>query len=121
MEGDGLGESLFTSFLFRNPGLRLQMRKTGGKKKVNRQEIEMGPYLENAIVLISDAFTPFLNALRKALDDFPDGNNDIRDSLYWMMFVFPECLVMPKPPEEELPSLYRKPQTRNPVYSLGRT
>jgi len=121
IEGDGVGEPLFVSFLMRNPGIRLQMRKTGGRKKLNRQELEMGPWLENATVLISDANTPYLNALRKALDDFPDGNNDIRDGLYWMLYAFPECLVMPKM-EEELPAaLRRQTKVTNPVYSLGRT
>ena len=90
VEGDGVGEPIFVATMMRNPGLKLQMRKTGGKSKSYRQDKEMGPLLEGARVLISDADTPYLNALRRALDDFPDGNNDIRDGLYWLCRAVPQ-------------------------------
>lgn len=94
-EGDGAGEQFFMFFIQRNRGARWRLEKTGGKSKRYRQEQEMGPWLENGTVLISDADDPYLNALRKALDDFPDGNNDVRDGLYWLCRAFPEVLVMP--------------------------
>lgn len=102
IEGDGVGEQFFVGLIRRNPGLRVDMRKTGGKQKRYRQEKELGPWLENGIIMISDADTPYLCALRKALDDFPDGNNDIRDGLYWMAFAFPECMVIANT-EDSLP------------------
>jgi len=119
MEGDGLGESLYVSFTSRNPGLRVTMMKTKGKGKRYRQEQEMGPWLENGQVMISDADTPYLNALRKALDDFPDGNNDIRDGLYWVCRAVPDVLQVKKQ-EDELPTTFKKPKQRNPIYALAR-
>ncbi len=108
-EGDGAGEQFFMFFVQRNRGAKWRMEKTGGKSKRYRQEQEMGPWLENGTVLISDADDPYLNALRKALADFPDGNNDVRDGLYWLCRAFPEVLVLPQPkPGEGLP----KPEQR---------
>lgn len=102
-EGDGAGEQFYLYFIQRNRGARWGIKKTGGKAKRYRQESEMSPWLENGTVLISDADTPYLNALRKALDEFPDGNNDVRDGLYWLCHAFPEVLVMPTPPQNNLP------------------
>lgn len=113
-EGDGAGEQFWLSFISRNRGARWMMKKTGGTAKRYRQEREMGPWLENATVLISDAQTPYLNALRKALEDFPDGNNDVRDGLYWLCRAFPETLVLPYEEEHELPQAV---QNKN-VYHL---
>lgn len=107
VEGDGGGEVFATAVILRNPGILLHWEKTGGKNKRYRQEREMGPWLENATVMISNADTPGLEALRKALDDFPDGNNDVRDALYWLCKKFPDCLVI-SAPEDELPSGKRK-------------
>ena len=105
LEGDGIGEQFYVSLVRRNPGLRVIMQKTRGKGKRYRQEQEMGPWLENGTVMISDADTPYLNALRRALDDFPDGNNDVRDGLYWLCYAFPELLQVQRV-EEALPSAF---------------
>ncbi len=116
-EGDGAGEQYFMFFVQRNPGARWTMQKTGGKAKSYRQEKEMGPWLENGTVLVSDAPTPGLIALRKALDDFPDGNNDVRDGLYWLCRAFPEVLVMPRAREGEglnLPSQKQQAGLQSP-------
>lgn len=119
LEGDGIGETFYTSLMMRNPGLKVSMMKTKGKGKRYRQEQEMGPWLENAQVMISDADTPYLNALRKALDDFPDGNNDIRDGLYWLCRATPDVLVVKKD-DDQLPLTMKKPRRKNPIYSLAR-
>jgi hypothetical protein len=117
-EGDGAGEQFWLSFIQRNKGARWRMEKTGGKAKRYRQEKEMGPWLENAAVLISDEDTPYLNDLRKALEDFPDGNNDIRDGLYWLCRSFPEVLILPTPPEgESLPKPGQKPMGLQSAWS----
>ncbi len=108
-EEDGAGEQFFMFFIQRNPGARWIGKKTGGKSKPYRQEKEMGPWMDNATVLISDADTPYLNELRKALQNFPDGNNDVRDGLYWLCHAFPEVLVLPVIREGEgLPTKQRK-------------
>ena len=111
-EGDGAGEQFFLFFLQRNYDAKWRMEKTGGVAKRYRQEKEMGPWLENATVLISDADTPYLNALRKALDDFPDGNNDVRDGLYWLCRAFPEILIMAVPKDNQLPPAIRPGQNK---------
>jgi len=119
LEGDGIGETFYTSLVMRNPQLRVSMMKTKGKGKRWRQEQEMGPWLENGQVMISDADTPYLNALRKALDDFPDGNNDIRDGLYWLCRATPDVLVV-KQDEDHLPLMMQKQRRKNPIYSLAK-
>jgi hypothetical protein len=120
IEGDGAGETFYVALMLRNPGLRLHMMKTGGKSKQHRQERELGPWLETAMVLISDADTPYLNALRKALDDFPEGNNDIRDGLYWLCRGFPETLKMPEE-RDELPQVgAQSGKANNPFAKMGR-
>ena len=93
------------------------MQKTGGKAKHYRQERELGPWLENGKVMVSDGDTPYLNALRKALDDFPDGNNDIRDGLYWLLYAFPETLIMPE--AEERVSRRERQKERHPIYAVA--
>jgi hypothetical protein len=93
IEGDGSGEQFYIDVSSRNRGLRFEMKKTGGVPKLYRQERELGVWLERGMILISDADTPYLNDLRKALDDFPGGNNDIRDGLYWLGRAVPEVLV----------------------------
>lgn len=119
LEGDGIGETFYTSLMMRNPGLKVTMMKTKGKGKRYRQEQEMGPWLENGQVMISDADTPYLNALRKALDDFPDGNNDIRDGLYWLCRAVPDVLVV-KRDDDRLPEVNERVRRANPIYSLAR-
>lgn len=123
LEGDGLGETFFVSLVMRNPGLRVRMDKTKGKSKRYRQEQEMGPWLESGRVVISDADTPYLNALRKALDDFPDGNNDIRDGLYWLCRTMPDVLVQPN--EEKIEqagaSGWMRVKPQHPAFAFAKT
>ena len=98
IESDGKGEE-FIYTLQRQPGLRLDPRKTGGKRKADRLVLGLGPWLANGRVLVSDADTPFLNAFRRFLNLYPnvtrsDPGWDAADSVYWAMHAFPECLVM---------------------------
>jgi len=98
IESDGKGEE-FIYTLQRQPGIRLDPRKTGGKRKADRLVLGLGPWLANGRVLISDADTPFLNALRRFLNLYPnvtrnDPGWDAADSVYWGLHAYPECLVM---------------------------
>lgn len=102
VEGDGKGEE-FISVAMRNPGLRLVPMKTGGKGKKQRLERQLGPWLENGLIRISDAETPFLDHLRKALSDYPNWHLDTLDAVYWLARLFQEVLTMPGD-EGELPS-----------------
>jgi hypothetical protein len=117
IEGDGVGEQFWIGLTSRNPGLRVLMDKTKGKSKRYRQEKELGVWLERGMILISDADTPYLNELRKALDDFPDGNNDIRDGLYWLAKSCPEVMVEPRG-EEPIKTFGRVAQV-SPLASVG--
>lgn len=107
-EGDGAGEQFFLFFIQRNLNAKWRMEKTRGVSKRYRQEKEMGPWFENGTVLISDADTPYLNGLRKAMNDFPDGNNDVRDGAYWLCRAFPELLVLAVPKDDKLPTATAK-------------
>ena len=98
VEGDGKGEE-FIAVLRRNPGTRIDARKTGGKRKADRLVLGLGPWLANGRVMISDGDTPFLNALRRFLSLYPnvtrnDPGWDAADSVYWALHAFPECLTM---------------------------
>ena len=116
IEGDGGGETFAIDVVRRNPGILIQWPKSGGVSKATRQQ-KMSPWLENGTVLISDAQTPGLSALRNALEDFPDGNNDVRDALYWLCRNFPECLLV-SVPDDELPNVRRIKKT-NPWMALA--
>lgn len=93
IEDDGKGEE-FVNVLLRKPHLKIRPMLTRGVAKRTRQE-KMGAWLETGVVKISDADTPFLNLLRAALDNYPDGNDDVRDALYWFLRSIPEVLVIP--------------------------
>ena len=70
----------------------------------------MAVLFEVGIVRISDADTPFLNALRKSFDDYPDGGvaaDDIRDAVYWLCKAFPEIWDVPDP-NDEIEEVYYK-------------
>jgi hypothetical protein len=99
VEMNGKGEE-FYSLLSRKPYLRLFPFWTGGQSKRNRQERVLGPWLEMGFIMISDADTPFLNALRKALDDWPNGDMDEIDSVYAYAQTIPDVLAMPTERDE---------------------
>ena len=94
IEDDGKGET-FVDTLLLMPHLRIIPMLTRGVNKHKRQEDVLEPLLSMGLLRISDADTPFLNLLRKAFDDFPDGNDDVRDATYWAVRGFPEIMVMP--------------------------
>lgn len=98
VEDDGKGEA-FVDILLRKPNLRIIPMLTRGRAKRIRQE-KMSALFEIGIVRISDADTPFLNMLRKSFDDYPDGNDDVRDAVYWALKAVPELWVVPDPQEE---------------------
>ena len=93
-----MGEQ-FIPVLRRNPGIRIDARKTKGMRKADRLVLGLGPWLANGRVMISDADTPFLNALRRFLSLYPavtrnDPGWDAADAVYWALHAFPEALTM---------------------------
>jgi hypothetical protein len=119
IEMNGKGEELY-ALLTRHPMLRLLPFWTGLMRKPLRHERILSPWLENGMVKISDNETPFLNELRKALREWPNGSLDEIDAVYALTKVFPEALVTPNN-DDTLDSLERKPRTmeRNPFCAFG--
>jgi hypothetical protein len=119
VEMNGKGEE-FYAILTRNPRLRLLPFWTGRESKPNRHERILSPWLENGIIVISDADTPFLNRLRRALREWPNGSMDEIDSLFSLTKVFPEALIVPDE-DDMLDSLERPEESRhnNPFIAFG--
>lgn len=119
VEDDGKGE-VFVDILLRKPNLRITPMLTKGRGKALRQEKEMSPWMEVGIIKISDADDPFLNLLRRSLDDYPDGNDDVRDAAYWCCKSVPEVLHLPDD-TDTLPMAVRDRHQRkpNPFNALG--
>jgi hypothetical protein len=116
-EGDGKGEEALQIFL-RNPNLKLYPMKTEGKGKPERLERQLGGWLENGKIMISDGDTPFLQFLRKCLRKYPQHFLDPIDAVYWAARGMPEILVIDKP-KDHLPRALRKKKISNPWISAG--
>ena len=97
---------VFYEYLLTDPRIRaiksdLTGLKSGNmRSKPDRQKIEVSGWLENMTVLISDADTPGLRALRKLYDNFPDVPEhdeawDAGDALYHALKLVPEVLRLP--------------------------
>lgn len=120
LETNGKGEE-FYNLMRRNPRAKVFPHQVKGKKS-DRLYRELSPLLENGMLLVSDADTPFLNAFRTFLDKFPnidehDKEWDVADSVYHMVSCFPECLAIPAQPQENL--TVRKDKKVSPWVSVG--
>ena len=111
VEEDGKGET-FVDGLLLKPHLRIKPGHTKGVPKPLRQERVLGRALQTGLVRVSDGDTPFLNLFRKALDSYPDGNDDVRDAAYWAVRAFPELMVVPS---GETDYVGPKVKKRNPM------
>jgi len=116
-EGDGKGEEALQVFL-RNPNLTIIPMRTEGKGKTERLERQLGPWLENGQILISDKDDPFLNFLRKCLDKYPQWHLDPIDAVYWAVRGMPQILTLDKP-RRTLPRIIKNIRTENPFHSFG--
>ena len=116
-ESDGKGEEALQVFL-RNPNLTIVPMQTKGQGKRERLERQLGPWLENGRILISDADTPFLNFLRKCLMKYPNYFFDPIDAVYWAVRGMPHVLVLDKP-KLSLPKFMQKGKKSNPFHSFG--
>ena len=116
-ESDGKGEEALQVFL-RNPNLTIIPMKTEGKGKPERLERQLGPWMENGTILISDGDTPFLQFLRKCLRKYPQYFKDPIDGMYWAVRGMPEVLRLEKP-KKHLPRSERKKKSKNPWLSVG--
>lgn len=119
VEMNGKGEEFF-ALLQRHPNIKLLPFWTGGASKKNRHERELSPWLESGLIRISDADTPFLRALRKALKEWPNGNLDVIDAVYAFAKTIPDVLVVPDF-SETLPGYMRRQKVKkiNPFTAFG--
>lgn len=120
LEAIGKGEE-FYNLMRRNPLARVVPRTVKGKK-ADRLYKELSPLFENGTLLVSDADTKFLNALRRFLDRAPNLDEhamewDVADSVYHMVSCFPECLSLPPQPNENLVVIRQR--KKSPWASLG--
>lgn len=106
IEETGKGE-VFVDFLLLKPHLRIQPVGVGGIPKWRRQE-SSAPWLENGLLRISNADSPVLNTLRKALDEYPDGNNDVRDAVWVLIKTMPDVFHIDSLPGEVQESIYNR-------------
>ena len=106
VEMDGVGAQFF-EILMRKPHLTLLPFWTGGASKRNRHERELSPWTEMGMIKISDADTDFLNHLRKALREWPNGSLDEIDALYAFAKTIPDVLVVPDS-SDSLPDYTRR-------------
>lgn len=120
VEGDSKGEE-FIQVVRRNPGIKILALKTGGRGKAKRLERQLQPVLASGLVKISDANTPFLNALRKELSDYPNGrHDDTLDAVYWALRGMPDVLMGERVFAEELPGGKPREKRVSPWTSLAK-
>ena len=113
-ESDGKGEEALQVFM-RNPNLTLVPRRTEGQGKPERLERQLGPWLENGSILISDGDTEFLNFLRKCLTKYPDYFKDPIDALYWAAMGMPGIFRVEKT-KRSMPLFKRREAKTNPFH-----
>lgn len=97
IESNGVGAG-FVAIVTRNKGLRVNAHKTneiGSGSKQERQYRFLQPLFANGSVMVSNAETPFLNAVRTYLDTFPniDATSylwDVGDALVLALYDIPE-------------------------------
>jgi predicted phage terminase large subunit-like protein len=120
VESVGKGDD-FVQVIMRNPGLKIIPMHSGRKSKNERLEREMGPWLENGAVKISDAHTPFLDELRRELDAYPNhAHDDAMDALYYAMRAMPEILKLPQDTAELPDAAVQDTRPVNPFRSMGK-
>jgi hypothetical protein len=122
VEKDGKGEDFLMGTILRHPGIRLHPIGTGGKSKDARYKL-MSPFLENGVITISDAKSPFLDELRYELDNYAGDkslpHDDAIDALYWAIRAMWDTTTMEK--SEENNALYNKKREvkTNPYASIA--
>lgn len=113
IEGDTVGEQ-FIQVVKRNPGLRIIPMKTQGRAKSLRLEKDMGPWMENGTLRISNESTPFLDELRKEMDTYPaNAHDDALDAVYWACRAIPEVFQIARV-DTGLPEVFVPKKLANP-------
>jgi hypothetical protein len=97
IESNGVGAG-FIAIVTRNKGLKVNAHNTNEISKGNKQDRQyrfLQPLFANGSVLVSDAHTPFLDAVREYLDLFPNIDAasqlwDVGDALVLAIYDIPE-------------------------------
>lgn len=120
IESVGKGDD-FVQVVMRNPGLRIIPQHSGRLKKDRRLMIGMQPWMENGTIKVSDAESPFLNELRRELNDYPQSpHDDALDAVYYALRLMPDVLRMPEI-GDELPQPWdRKRKQIHPAFAFVR-
>jgi hypothetical protein len=103
-------------------GIRMKGEKRAkAKNKDERARREFAPFLESAIIFISDERTDYLDTLRDALDNIsemnyklPDKKWDALDGAYHSLKGIPQVLYQ-KPLGEDLSQLFTKKKAPHPL------
>lgn len=103
-------------------GIRLRGEKRAkAKNKDERARREFAPFLESAIIFISDERTPFLDTLRDALDNIsemnyklPDIKWDALDSAYHSLKGIPQVLYQ-KTIDSDLSQIFNRKKAPHPL------
>lgn len=127
VEGDGAGVA-FIGMLTRNPSLknkwsRHNTKEIGTGNKQKRQYDVLQPLFASGAMKVSDAKTPYLNAVREYLDIFPniDKNSylwDVGDSLVLMAVDVPVIWTKTIVNTDDRALLKPKEKPRNPYAAL---
>lgn len=126
IEGNGIG-AIFASTVTRHPGMTVQtvlVSEIGKGNKLDRQYKFLEPLLRMGAVRLSDANTPFLRAVKRYLDVFPniaktDPLADLGDALVLAVYAFPSVWMNTVASVAATPALARKNINRS-VPDLGR-
>ena len=132
IEGDGAG-AIFAGNFTRHPGLVVATVRTaeiGKGSKFDRQYKFLEPLTRSGALRVSDRDTPFLRAVRRYFDEFPnfaptDPLADIGDALVLLAYAFPAIWInkvvsVPGAASVQRPQARQVPDLGNYHYAGGR-
>ena len=123
VEADGKGEE-FIADLMMHPNLKFQPVKTKNVRKEDRLEKYLGPLFNTGRLRLSNASTPFLDTVRRFLNQYPnvvksDSGWDALDSIYCAVLQIPNMV----PAEEFTQSAWmfeKKKRKLSPYAMIGK-
>lgn len=115
IENIGKGEE-FYGLMLRTSTLPLMPCHTGRRSKGERFEKQMAPLFEFSRAWVSDAQTPFLQALENEWLLFPNAeHDDTLDAVYWMLTIAQNNIM----PVETI-DFERRKRSSQSIYNFGR-
>lgn len=125
IEGNGIG-AIFASTVTRHPGMMVQTVKVqdiGKGSKLDRQYQFLEPLVRSGLLRVSNANTPFLRAVRRYFEEFPnfDKNDplaDLGDGIVLLVYGFPQVWTRNVTSVAQAPQLARR-NVQRAVPALG--